>query len=228
MNQDHLKQLAAHKALTFIYDKMKLGIGSGSTVAYFIEALKNQLKEKNWQIYASFSSEKSKQLASCQEIIHLDDSLETPLDLYIDGADEIDSNLFMIKGGGKALLREKLVCHSSSNGMIVILDETKLSKKLGNHPLPIEIIPFGYKSTIRRIEDLGLKGSLRRNKEGKMDITDNGNYLFDLTFTSSIDDPIELHHKLKNLLGVVETGLFFHVAKKALVAMNDGSVRVYE
>ena len=228
MNQDYLKQLAALKALDFISDGMRLGIGTGSTTAYFIEALKAKVQQEGWTLFAVYSSAKSKTEAACKEIVSLDESLDTPIDLYIDGADEIDENLSMIKGGGKALLREKIVATASKGGMIVIADETKLSKKLGRHPLPVEIIPFGYQSTIDRIEKEGFFGKLRLGKTGRPEETDNGNYLFDLHFSSPIENPKKLHSTLKTLLGVVETGLFFDVAKKALVACNDGSVHIYE
>lgn len=228
MDLEKLKQLAAIKALNFVSNGMRLGIGTGSTVGYFIQALKEKVEKEKWTLYAAYSSEKSKYLSASKRIISIDNSLDSPLDLYVDGADEIDEFFHMIKGGGKALLREKIVATASGKNMIVIVDESKLSKKLGRHPLPVEIIPFGYKSTIQRIEKEGLSGKLRLNDKNEPDLTDNGNYLFDLTFHSPIENPKSLHFLLKQILGVVETGVFFDLAKIVLVGRKDGSVQIYE
>lgn len=227
MDQNQLKQLAAIKALDFVTDQMRIGIGTGSTTEFFIEALKERVKEKGWTLQAAFSSEKSKKLCLSPGILPIDDGLEGALDLYVDGADEIDDAFSMIKGGGKALLREKMVATASGKNMVVIVDESKLSKKLGRHSLPVEIIRFGYKSTIARIESLGYQGTLRQNQEQQFDLTDNGNYLFDISFEKPIEDPKSLHRSLKGLLGVVETGLFFDLAKKVIVGCKDGSVKIY-
>ena len=216
------------KALDFVFNGMRIGIGTGSTTGYFIQALKEKVEKEKWVIHAAYSSEKSKELTSSNRIVSIDNSLDTPLELYVDGADEIDLNFHMIKGGGKALLREKLVATASGKNMIVIIDESKLSPKLGGHFLPVEVVPFGYKSTINRIEKEGLSGKLRVDKENQPEVTDNGNYLYDLNFSSPIKDPKTLHFQLKQILGVIETGLFFDLAKKVLVGCEDGSVKIYE
>ena len=227
MNQENQKELAALKALDFVTNGMRLGIGTGSTTAYFIKALKEKAHKEKWQLFAAYSSEKSKILGTCPEIALLDDKLDGPLDLYIDGADEIDPQFCMIKGGGKALLREKIVATASRQGMIVIIDESKLSNQLGRHPLPVEIIPFGYKSTIERITKEGFFGTLRIGNDKEPEKTDNGNYLFDLSFKTPIQEPEKVHTLLKSLLGVVETGLFFNLAKKVIVGRKDGTVEIY-
>lgn len=227
MANEKLKQAAANKALEFIKDGMNVGIGTGSTTGYFIEALKAKAEKKNWQLRAAYSSEKSKELASSPHITPIPDSLNVDLDIYVDGADEVDTYFNMIKGGGKALLREKIVATASRNNMVVIVDESKLSPLLGKHFLPVEIVRFGYDSTIKRINDEGFQGNLR-TKDGSPELTDNGNYLFDITFETPLEDPRETHYVLKEILGVVETGCFFDLASHVIVGFEDGSVKVFE
>jgi ribose 5-phosphate isomerase A len=141
------------------------------------------------------------------------------LDLTVDGADEIDSRLDLIKGGGGSLLREKLVA-AASKSLIIIADESKAVVRLGNFPLPVEIAQFGFETTMGRIEETGAHASLRMEGDAPF-ITDNGNYIVDCDY-ARIDEPAKLHARLKLLTGVVETGLFVGMADIAIIAGENG------
>ncbi len=147
------------------------------------------------------------------------------LDITVDGADEIDQHKNMIKGGGGALLREKILARSSKE-MIVIIDETKFVNRIGAHPVAIEIVPFVYRTTIKHLEDLGYRGTIRLNQNGEIFITDNGNYLFDIQYSQPILYPKEEQEKLKSITGVIETGLFFDLASRLMIGYKDGSVKL--
>jgi ribose 5-phosphate isomerase A len=146
------------------------------------------------------------------------------LDLTVDGADEINPALDLIKGGGGALFREKLVA-TASKRLIIVADESKLVGSLGSFPLPVEVVPFGWETTARQIEKLNLKCTLRLT-EGKPFLTDNGNYILDCA-AGAIQEPAKLHTELKLLAGVVETGLFVGMASTAIIASSDG-IRIIE
>jgi ribose 5-phosphate isomerase A len=145
------------------------------------------------------------------------------LDLTVDGADEIDAEKQMIKGGGGALLREKIVARMSRE-MVVIIDETKLVSKLGQHPLPVEIIPFGYLSTLHQLERLGYVGHLRCRPDQTPYLTDNGHYIFDIQLDPKKTHPRADHERLIQVPGVVETGFFFDLAKRVIIGFLDGQI----
>ena len=147
-----------------------------------------------------------------------DTSLSEEIDITFDGADRINSSFQLIKGGGGALLREKLVALQSKRN-VVLVDYTKISTPLSGFPVPIEIVEFGHLSTINRLKKLGYEGSLRKYP------SDNGNLLFDLTIEPHIEHPIELHEQLKKITGVIETGIFFDTSELALVGYQDLTVR---
>jgi ribose 5-phosphate isomerase A len=221
MDQDLAKKVAAEKAASLIKDGMTVGIGTGSTVYYFIEKLIERCKS-GLKISAAFSSLSSKELALRGGIKWIENDLFTKLDITVDGADEIDDEKIMIKGGGGALLREKMLA-SSSEEMIVIVDESKVKKHIGSAPLPIEISPFAYTSVIYKLEHLNLHGSLR-HKNNKLYITDNGNYIYDIKLTSPIFNPEKLDLDLRSIPGIFETGLFIAMAGRVLIGHKDGSV----
>lgn len=216
------KKIAAEHAASYVKDDMLIGIGTGSTVFYFIEHLIKRCQE-GLKIKAVSSSERSTKQAKAGGINFADINQITSIDLTIDGADEIDSKKRMIKGGGGALLREKILA-SSSKQMIVIVDETKVVKQLGRQKLPIEIIPFGIQSTITKIEKLRFKGRLRQTEDGSFYKTDNGNFIYDIFYKTLIEHPEEDHLKLIDLPGVVETGFFFNLAKKVIIGYEDGHI----
>ncbi len=215
----NLKQLAGEYAATFVKDGMKIGLGTGSTVYWTIEKLGERVKE-GLSFQAVPTSKETAVLAQQLNIplISLNDIQS--LDLTIDGADEIDSNLHLIKGGGGALLREKIVA-SSSKELIIIADESKLVTHLGTFPLPVEIIPFSWKQTESKIQSLGCQTTLRL-KNNETFITDNNNMIIDCVFPHNITNPANLHNHLKMITGVVETGLFVNMTSKAIIGTKNG------
>lgn len=216
MNQDELKESVAIEAIQYIEDDMKVGLGTGSTMYYAIKHLGERVKE-GLNIVCVPTSDKTAEWAREFGIPLSDFSEIRSLDIAIDGADEVDENLQLIKGGGGALLREKIVANAAKK-FIVIVDESKVVKILGNFKLPIEIIPFGWKITAQSIESLGCKAIVRKN-EDRIFITDNQNYILDCDF-SEIHHPEQLNHALKSIVGVVETGLFINMTDKVLVSRS--------
>ncbi|MBE7103723.1 ribose 5-phosphate isomerase A [Bacillus cereus] len=215
----NLKQFAGEYAAGFVKDGMKVGLGTGSTVYWTIQKLGKRVQE-GLSIQAVPTSKETEVLAQQLSIplISLND-VQT-LDLTIDGADEIDSDLQLIKGGGGALLREKIVA-SSSEELIIIADESKLVSHLGAFPLPIEIITFSWKQTEKRIQSLGYETRLRVKNDGPF-ITDNGNLIIDCIFPNKILNPNDTNKELKMITGVVETGLFINMTSKAIIGTENG------
>lgn len=218
------KKAAAHQAAHLIQDGMVVGLGTGSTAALFIDALGKRIQE-GLKITALATSQDSTKQAEHLGIPLMDSDSMTTLDITVDGADEIDPSKNMIKGGGGALLREKLLARSAKE-MIVIVDETKLVDHLGAHPLPVEISSYVYKSTIKRLHDNGFQGTLRLNRENTPFITDNGNFIFDIQNPNPILDPPQLEKKLKAIVGVLETGLFYQIAGRVIIGYEDGLVEI--
>ncbi|MDZ4792415.1 MAG: ribose-5-phosphate isomerase RpiA [Hyphomicrobiales bacterium] len=219
------KKLAAARALEYVEPDMKLGLGTGSTAAAFIDLLGEKVAG-GLKVICVPTSEATRAQAERLRIplTTLDD--EPILDLAIDGADEIDPQLRLIKGGGGAHLREKIVAMASDR-FIVIAEGGKRVKKLGKFPLPIEVVQFGLKATLRMIEDAaadtGSKGAftMRLKKDGSLYITDNGNLIVDAGF-GEIPDPEDLAEVLEMIPGVVEHGLFIGIADEVIVAGPNG------
>ena len=220
-----LKEDAALAALEIVRDGMVLGLGTGSTAAKFVDALGAKVAA-GLDVLCVPTSEATRQQAE-RLGIRLTTLDETPhLDLTVDGADEIDDQLRLIKGGGGALLREKIVA-TASDRMVVIADDSKLVETLGKFPLPVEIVRFGASSTQRLVEaisaEAGCEGAitLRDGKDGEPFVTDLGNFILDCAF-GRIPEPEVLGFALKRVPGVVEHGLFLGVADLAIVASADG------
>ena len=229
MSQDEMKTAAARVALTHVEDGMKLGIGTGSTAEAFIQLLAEKVSE-GLNVTGVPTSERSARL--CLELgIPLASLDEMPrLDLAVDGADEIDPALNLTKGGGGALLREKIVARAADR-FIVIADDSKLVPALGVFPLPIEVNIFGVESTRHGIHDayaaLGHSGEVRlRVRDGRPFVTDSGHYILDASF-GHISNPKALSEALLAIPGVVEHGLFIGMASLAIVASCD-AVRTLE
>lgn len=218
------KKAAGQAAAELIQDGMLVGLGTGSTAAFFIEALSKRCRE-GLKISALATSQQSTLQAQHLGIPLEDPNTITSLDITVDGADEIDHHKNMIKGGGGALLREKLLARSSQE-MIVIVDETKLVDHLGTHPLPVEIARFVYQSTLERLKAEGYHGVLRLTREEEPYLTDNDNYIFDIQYSKPILDPTKEQERLKSITGVIETGLFFHIAGRVLVGYLDGFTKI--
>ena len=187
MTHEKEKQLAANEAVKLVKSGMLIGIGTGSTASCFITAIKERLKHENLNISCITTSLTSKELLG-NSIPLIDESLRDTIDMTFDGADRVDLNTFhLIKGGGGALLREKLVATKSKQN-IVLVDSSKLSSPLSGFPVPLEIVRFGYKSTIQRVEALGYTGHLR-HKDQKPVLSDNDNYIYDIHFEEPIKNP---------------------------------------
>jgi ribose 5-phosphate isomerase A len=212
------KKNAALEATKNVKNGFKIGLGSGSTAAYAIEEIGKRIKKEKLHVQGVPTSYQAFMLA-VQHGIPATTLEERPtLDLTIDGADQIDPELNLIKGMGGALAREKIVA-SASKKLIIIADQNKKVKTLGenNHPVPLEALPFAAPLVMRRIKEIGGKPVLR---EGKMKvgpvITDNGNVIIDANF-GLVHEPAELEHKLKSIPGILETGLFVQMAQIAYI-----------
>jgi len=226
MSRDEIKKEVGIYAADFVQQGMTIGIGSGSTVHWFIEELGRRLKQ-GLEITAVPTSMQSKQLASNAAIPISDLNSIDKLVLTIDGADEIDPQGQLIKGGGGALLQEKIVAASSVE-LIIIADSSKLVQQLGKFPLPVEVIQFGYKQVEKKIMAAGLcrKISLRKNAN-EVFVTDQGHYILDCYY-EKITDPETLNRALHLIPGVVETGLFVNMANKAIIGYEDGNVQMID
>lgn len=213
---DDMKKRAAEEALLHVKKNMVIGLGTGSTTSFFIDLLIRQKK----YIKAVASSSRTYDQAKRGGIELLDINKIERIDLYVDGADEITRKKEMIKGGGGAFLKEKVLTFSSDK-VIIIADETKVLKKLGKRSLPLEVLPFGAFFTKRLLDKEGIFGEFR--KEGNnFYITDSGNYILDINI--SIDDIKKEDEKLKNIPGVLETGLFYGIDFLAIIAKSDGTI----
>jgi len=224
---DIQKRNAAEAAVQHVKDGMIVGLGSGTTAAYAILALGERKKHENLQILGVPSSYQAFQLA-VQAGIPITTLEEHPIvDVNIDGADQIDPQLNLIKGMGAALTREKIVA-SSSQKNIIIVDEKKKVKILGdgNHPVPLEVLPFAIALVQRRVQTLGGSTLLRETK-GKLGpiISDNGNAIMDATF-GDIKDPKQLDQKLKMIPGIIETGLFINLTDIAYLGTASGTQKL--
>jgi ribose 5-phosphate isomerase A len=227
-NSESRKQQAAAYALTLVQSGMMLGLGTGSTTGHFIKMLGERLRAGELRdVVGVPTSERTATLA--RELgIRLVSLAEHPrLDLAVDGADEVDPNLNLIKGLGWALLREKIVAMHAEQ-FIVVADESKLVLRLGaRRPLPVEIVPFGAEAHVRWLNTLGCRAELWREDGGSPVVTDNGNYLARCWFPGGIADPHALARALADRPGVVEHGLFLGMAHAVVVATPAG-VRVLE
>ncbi|OYT60249.1 ribose 5-phosphate isomerase A [Euryarchaeota archaeon ex4484_178] len=216
--REEMKRRAGEEAAKYVKDGMVVGLGTGSTVKYTIIKLGERVKN-GLDIVGIPTSIATERLARDMGIKLGDLNDYDYIDLTIDGADEVDGNLNLIKGGGGALLREKMIAYAS-NYEIIVVDETKVKDYLGDFPLPVEIVKFGYKKTIKNIESLGCKPVLRM-KNGEPYITDNGNYIVDCKF-EKIMQPDKIERRIDEIPGVVEVGLFINLANEVIVGKKEG------
>ena len=223
------KKNAAEKAVVEnVKENMVVGIGSGSTVVYAVNKIAELNKKNNLNLKCIPSSFQSYQLIieNGLNLVSLDQYPE--IDLDIDGADEIDKDLNLIKGGGGCLVQEKIIA-SNSKKLVIIADFRKVSEKLGENwrnGVPIEVIPMAYKPIMKKLENLEGKPVLRRaqSKAGPL-VSDNGNFIIDVDF-GTIKNPSELNNKIRLIPGVVDTGLFINMASKAYIGKEDGNVLI--
>ncbi|HTS13750.1 MAG TPA: ribose-5-phosphate isomerase RpiA [Candidatus Limnocylindrales bacterium] len=220
--QDQWKRAAADAASKLIEDGMVVGLGSGSTAALFVSALARRIDEERLRIVGIPTSEQTEHQARSLKIPLATFAEQSQIDLTVDGADEVQpGTLFLIKGHGGALLREKIVA-STSKRMCVVADETKLVEAIGSlFAVPVEIVPFGWEATERKLKALGGNPSMRVNKDGKPYVTDGGHYIMNCAF-GPMANPKEVAHHLDHVVGVVEHGLFLGFATEAIVAGRDG------
>jgi ribose 5-phosphate isomerase A len=224
---DQYKRQAAEHAIALVESGMALGLGSGSTAAHFVDLLGERIKT-GLKVVCVPTSETTRAQAERLGIALVDLDAHPTLDLAVDGADEIDPALRLIKGGGGALLREKIVAMASDR-MVVIADHSKRVDTLGAFPLPVEIVRFGAGATRNLIEalaaEVGCSGNivLRTNADGQPFVTDSGHLILDCAF-GRIPEPEALEEALKLVPGVVESGLFLGIADCAIVAGPDGVV----
>lgn len=225
-DKNRAKQAAAKAAADLVQSGMLVGIGTGSTAAYFIDYLIDRCRQEQLNIHAFPTSEKSAKQALAGGIPLCDPNEVTTLDLTIDGADEVDHQKRMIKGGGGALLREKISA-SMSREMVVIIDPEKLVDTLGHFPLPVEIIPFAHLATLHKMRQLGYAPQLRMSQENVPFLTDNGNYIADIRFPHGCQDPEQHDTTLRSIVGVVTTGFFLNLAGRVLIGKADGTVQIF-
>ena len=212
---DNAKELAAQRSLEFIQDGMVVGMGSGTTATHFIKLLGQRVKQ-GLKVRGIPSSRASEELAKSLGIPVIDFHEATEIDVTIDGADEVTHRLDLIKGGGGALLREKIVA-SASKLFVIVADSRKLVARLGKFPLPVEVIPMAAPLVAKKLEALGIHPAVRRNSSGEDYITDEGNLILDCA-CGEIDDPQKLAAEIRAIVGVVEHGLFLGMANIALIA----------
>jgi ribose 5-phosphate isomerase A len=224
LESEALKRRAAESAAAWIEDGMALGLGTGSTVLHLLDVLGEGLREGRWRALTGVPTSAATEKLARERGIPLTSLEETPeLDLTLDGADEVDPDLRLIKGLGAALLREKIVARASRS-LIVLVDEGKLVRRLGEKaPLPVEVDPFGWSLHLAAIEGLGAAPSLRRKPDGEPLRTDGGHYVIDCHFEEGIPDPELVERTLRERPGVITTGLFLGEAAAAVVAAPEGT-----
>ncbi|KRM18290.1 ribose-5-phosphate isomerase A [Ligilactobacillus hayakitensis DSM 18933 = JCM 14209] len=220
MNQDELKALVGKKAVDWIKPDMIVGLGTGSTVKFMVDELGRRVNEEGLNVIGVTTSIRTKKQAESLGITIKDVDDVDHIDLTIDGADEISDDFQGIKGGGAALLFEKIVATKSKKN-IWIVDESKLSKNIGSFPLPVEVIPYGSGTVLENFKQKGLNPKFRINEDGSLLKTDSGNYIIDLHL-QEIKQPHELAEYLIHQVGVVEHGLFLDLVNTVIVGTQNG------
>ena len=225
---DEQKRAAGEAAAKLVESGMIVGLGTGSTAAWFVRALADRMVHEKLDVRGVATSQGTAALAEVLGIPLLELN-QVAIDLTVDGADEIGPGLSLIKGGGAALLREKLVWEASRR-CVVIADKAKRVPRLGKFPLPIEVVRFGHESTALRLSDalvecdIGIPPRLRI-RDGEVVVTDSGNLIYDVS-CGAIEEPALLADTLKNVTGVVDHGLFLDLADEALIGGDDGVQRL--
>ena len=227
---DRSKYACALRASALVENGMKVGLGTGSTAYWLVYHLAERVRNEGLEFVGVPTSNKTREQAQAEglKLISMDDAGR--LDITIDGADEFDQSMNLIKGGGGAHLQEKIVAFGSDR-MVVIADETKKVNKLGKFPLPVEVLKFGSASSQKKIEELLIAQNYRdftvqmRMEKNKPFITDEGNYIFDLNL-GEIQNPRKLCVDLNIIPGVVENGLFIDVCKAVVIGYSDGTAKI--
>ena len=216
------KKLAAKAVIEYVHDGMILGLGTGTTASYALQFLGERVRQ-GLNVQGIPTSETTRQLALREQIPLTDFSRSSKIDLCIDGVDEINDNLDMIKGGGGALLREKIVA-SCSDFYIIIADSSKQVNQLGTFPLPVEVVSFGWQIVFEQLEELKYSPALRLQDESPL-LTDEGNYIIDCKM-GRVDDLLELETKLNRIPGIVENGLFTGMCDLLILGNGDEVIQI--
>ena len=218
------KQIAAERAVTYIRDGMDVGLGTGSTAAYAIAALGKRLQTEPLRLRCVATSLATEELARAQNIPLAAWDDVRRLDVTIDGADEADPQFRLIKGGGGALLREKIVA-AITEAEIIVVDNSKVVPALGAHPLPVVVVPFAWQSTQARLrERFGVEAPPRLAPDGGMFVSDDGCYVLDAAFGAPLPSPDTLEAEIKSVIGVVESGLFLGHCQRLIIGHPDGRI----
>ena len=217
------KQAAAERGAELVQSGMVLGLGSGTTSTLMVQSIGRKLREGTLQNVIGVPSSSGIAAVARESGVPLTTLDAHPrLDLNLDGADEVDPNLGLIKGLGGALLWEKIVA-TASKQVVILADDTKLVARLGTKvPLPVEVVPFGWKTHLAFVESLGGAPSLRTEPDGRPFVTDEGNYILHCRFEGGIPDPADLEARLLGRAGIVGTGLFLGVANQVIIGRADG------
>jgi ribose 5-phosphate isomerase A len=220
--QSEWKRAAAEAAAKAVQDGMVVGLGTGSTAALFVRALARRIEEEGLRVSGIPTSEATAGLARRLNVPLTTFADHTQIDMTVDGADEVEmGSLFLIKGHGGALLREKIVA-AASRRMVVVTDETKLVERLGSlSSVPVEVVQFGWQATENKLRQIGGKTLLRLNAQQEPFTTDSGNYIIDCAF-GAMEKPKEIAHHLDHVIGSVEHGLFLGFASQVLVGGREG------
>ncbi|MEQ9435827.1 ribose-5-phosphate isomerase RpiA [Hyphomonas sp.] len=232
MANEHEKENAAQAAMEYVEDGMTIGLGTGSTAKYFVEMLADEVAD-GLLVRCIETSEQTRALATSLGVPLVPFEQVDRIHLTVDGADEVDSNGYLIKGGGAALLREKIIA-SASDHMVVIADPSKQVERLGAFPLPVEVTPFGYTITAKKVYDVLCAAGIDRprvelrKQAGSLDllVTDGGNHILDC-HCGRIPDAEALAARLSNVPGVVEHGLFINIARTVIIG-NENGATVFE
>jgi ribose 5-phosphate isomerase A len=218
------KQIAGERAVDYLETGMTVGLGTGSTAYWAIREIGSRIKQ-GLRIRAVPTSCQSEIFARELDIPIAPFSEVEKIDLDIDGADEVDHQLNLIKGGGGALLREKIIA-AASHTFIIVADESKWVETLGNFPLPVEVFPFAWELTFRQLKQLGCIPVMRQEKSENF-VSDNGNFIIDCAF-GSMPDPSKVLKQLGNIPGIAGHGLFLGMADIVIIGKNDGSYEILE
>lgn len=223
MSQDELKRRAAERAVELVRSGMTLGLGTGSTARFVLEAIAARQERGELTDLIGVPTSSDTRAYATELGIPLATLDEEPhLDLTLDGADEVDPRLDLIKGLGGALLWEKIVA-SATDRLVIVVDESKLVDRLGTRsPLPVEVIPFGWRTLLNPLRGMGAEARLRETAAAEPFITDGGHFILDCEFPDGIDDPEEVETRLRSLPAVVESGLFLGMAQAVVVGKTAG------
>lgn len=223
LTQDEQKRIAGEKAAEYVRDGMVLGLGTGSSVEHTFRVLAQRMRD-GLRFSGVPTSARTERIARGLGLPLVPEPAEvSAIDLTIDGADEADENGTLIKGGGGALTREKIVA-AMSHTVIIVVDSSKISPQIGSFPLPVEVLPFGWRAAAAAIAALGAGSVRQRIENGKPVRTDNGNFVLDCRF-DRIDDAKALECALNCIPGVIENGLFCGLCHRLIIGLADGSIR---